>query len=99
MQDSIKTGRLPSLLGREFFRAKAASDTGVTFADRVIFVHDRERCRGRLDEFSKRLTARHIPQEHDEVVTGRLLRSTEPTVRTDVPAVGIGCVRFGSRRD
>jgi hypothetical protein len=82
MQASIETGRLPWLLGREFFRAKATSDTGVTFADHVIFVHDRERCRERLDEFSQRLTARPIPQEHDEVATGRLLHPTEPTVRT-----------------
>src|SRR5579864_1098219 len=40
MRYSIETGRLPSLLGREFFRAKVTSYTVVTFEDRVIFVHD-----------------------------------------------------------
>ena len=44
MRYSIETGRLPSLLGREFFRAKVTSYTVVTFEDRVIFVHDMERC-------------------------------------------------------
>ena len=40
MRYSIETGRLPSLLGREFFRAKVTAYTVVTFEDRVIFVHD-----------------------------------------------------------
>jgi hypothetical protein len=51
MRYSIETGRLPSLLRREFFRAKVTSYTVVTFEDRVIFVHDMERCLDRLDEF------------------------------------------------
>ena len=56
LQYSIETGRLPSLLGREFFRAKVTSYTVVTFEDRVIFVHDMEKCLEKLDEFS---TAAH----------------------------------------
>jgi hypothetical protein len=55
MRYSIETGRLPSLLGREFFREKVTSYTVVTFEDRVIFVHDMERCMDRLDEFSRQL--------------------------------------------
>src|ERR1019366_9813999 len=35
MKYSIETGRLASLLGREFFRAKVTSYTVVTFEDRV----------------------------------------------------------------
>jgi hypothetical protein len=42
MRYSIETGRLPSLLGREFFRTRVTSYTVVTFEDRVIFVHDME---------------------------------------------------------
>ena len=87
MQYSIETGRLPSLLGREFFRAKVTSYTVVTFEDRVIFVHDMEKCLGRLDEFSRQLIARHILQEHDQEATGKLLGCTERTVRTYVPVV------------
>lgn len=85
MRYSIETGRLPSLLGREFFRAKVTSYTVVTFEDRVIFVHDMERCLNKLDEFSRQLIARHILQEHDQAATGKLLNCTERTVRTYVP--------------
>jgi hypothetical protein len=87
MRYSIETGRLPSLLGREFFRAKVTAYTVVTFEDRVIFVHDMEKCLARLDEFSRQLIARHILQEHDQAATGKLLHCTERTVRTYVPAV------------
>jgi DNA-directed RNA polymerase specialized sigma24 family protein len=87
MRYSIETGRLPSLLGREFFRAKVTSYTVVTFEDRVIFVHDMEKCLEKLDEFSRQLIARHILQEHDQEATGRLLGCTERTVRTHVPVV------------
>ena len=51
MRYSIETGRMPSLLGAEFFRAKVTAYTVVTFEDRVIFVHDMEKCLDRLDEF------------------------------------------------
>ncbi len=87
MRHSIETGRLPSLLGREIFRAKVTSYTVVTFEDRVIFVHDMEKCLDRLDEFSRQLIARHILQEHDQEATGRLLQCDERTVRTYVPIV------------
>lgn len=87
MRYSIETGRLPSLLGREFFRAKVTSYTVVTFEDRVIFVHDMETCLDRLDEFSRQIIARHILQEHDQAETGRLLNCAERTVRTYVPMV------------
>jgi hypothetical protein len=87
MRYSIETGRLPSLLGREFFRAKVTEYTVVTFEDRVIFVHDMEKCLEKLDEFSRQLIARHILQEHDQAATGKLLHCTERTVRTYVPVV------------
>ncbi len=87
MRYSIETGRLPSLLGREFFRAKVTSYTVVTFEDRVIFVHDMEKCLDRLDEFSRQLIARHILQEHDQAATGKLLHCTERSVRNYVPVV------------
>jgi hypothetical protein len=87
MKYSIETGRLPSLLGREFFRAKVTSYQVVTFEERVIFVHDMETCLERLDEFSRQLIARHILQEHDRWATARLLHCNEKTVRRLVPLV------------
>ena len=78
---SIETGRLPSILGQEFFRAKVTSYTVVTFEDRVIFAHDMEKCLQKLDEFSQQLIARHIMQEHDRWATAKLLHCNEKTVR------------------
>jgi hypothetical protein len=85
MRYAMETGRLPSLLGREFFRAKVTSYTVVTFEDRVIFVHDMETCLDRLDEFSRELIARHVLQEHDRCATARLLHCNEKTVRRLTP--------------
>jgi len=85
MRYSIETGRLPSILGREFFGSKVTAYTVVTFEDRVIFVHDMETCLGRLDEFSRQLIARRILQEHDQAETGKLLQCAERTVRTYLP--------------
>jgi hypothetical protein len=84
---SIEAGRLPSLLGSEFFRAKVTAYTVVTFEDRVIFVHDMEKCLDRLDEFSRQLIARHILQEHDRWATAKLLHCNEKTVRRLIPVV------------
>ncbi|HXY78856.1 MAG TPA: hypothetical protein VEH47_08580 [Candidatus Acidoferrales bacterium] len=85
MRYATETGRLPSLLGREFFRAKVTKYSVVTFEDRVIFVHDMEMCLERLDEFSREIIGRHILQEHDQAATGRLLDCTDRTVRNHVP--------------
>lgn len=85
MRYSIETGRLPSLVGREFFRSKITKYQVATFEDRVIFVHDMERCLERLDEFSRQLLARHVLQEHDQVATPRLLHCAERTVRRLTP--------------
>jgi len=87
MRYSIETGRLPSLLGREFFRSKVTSYTVVTFEDRVIFVHDMERCLEKLDDFGRELIARHILQEHDRWATARLLNCNEKTIRRLAPVV------------
>jgi len=87
MRYSIETGRLPSVLGQEFFRAKVTSYTVVTFEDRVIFVHDMEMCLNKLDEFSRQLIARHILQEHDRWATAKLLHCNEKTVRRYTPVV------------
>ena len=85
MRYSMETGRLPSLLGSEFFRSHVTSYSVSTFEDRVIFVHDMEICLERLDEFSRQLIARHVLQEHDQEATARLLGCTGRTVRTYMP--------------
>jgi len=84
---SIETGRLPSLLGREFFRSKVTSYIVTTFEDRVIFVHDMETCLDKLDQFSRDLIARYVLQEHDRWATARLLNCNEKTIRRLAPVV------------
>ena len=66
---SLEVGRLPSLLGREFFRAKVTSYRVTSFEDAVIFVHDIERCLQRLDRFSQELIALIVFKNHafDEI--------------------------------
>ncbi len=80
MRYAIETGRLPSVLGREFFRARVTSYTVVTFEDRVIFVHDMEMCLARLDEFSRRVLSRVVLQEYEQEEAAHLLGCTRMTV-------------------
>jgi hypothetical protein len=83
---SLETGRVPSLLGGEYFRTGVTSYGVVTFEDRVIFVHDMESCLQRLGDFPLQLIARHTLQEHDLEATARLLHCNEKTIRRAIPA-------------
>lgn len=87
MRYSLETGRLPSLLGREFFRSTVTSYRVTTFEDRVIFVHDMEISLGRLTQFSQQVIARYFLQEHDLPATARLLDCNEKTIRRAIPMV------------
>jgi predicted DNA-binding protein (UPF0251 family) len=81
LQLSLDTGRLPSLLGRQFFRAKVSSYRLVTFEDAVIFVHDIERCLEQLDDFSRAVIARVVLQEYTQEEAARLLHRNRKTIR------------------
>ena len=78
---SLDTGRLPSLLGRQFFRAKVTSYRIVTFEDAVIFVHDIEKCLAQLDDFSQNVIARVVLQEYTQEEAARLLHRNRKTIR------------------
>ena len=77
---SIEVGRLPSLLGREFFRSRVTSYTMRNFEDVVIFVTDMERAIARLDDYDKKLLAMNILEEYTIPEVGRLLGCTQRTV-------------------
>jgi hypothetical protein len=70
---SVEVRRLPSALGREFFRARVSSYHVATFEDTVIFVHDMERTIRRLDPFSQKLIAKIVLQEYTQAETACLL--------------------------
>jgi hypothetical protein len=77
---SIDMGRLPSVLGREFFRAKVSSYKMSTFEDAVIFVHDMERCIGRLSATEQRLVAGLVFLEYSQREAADLLGIPRATV-------------------
>lgn len=82
---SLELGRLPSLLGREFFRSTVTTLCVPTFEDLVIFVHDMEVCLQRLDKFSQQLIARMVFQEYTGDETARLLGCDRRTVTRRYP--------------
>lgn len=47
---SCQVGRLPSLLGREFFRAKVSHHAIPSFEEQVVFARDVELCLARLSD-------------------------------------------------
>ena len=71
---SIEVGRLPSLLGRELFRAKVSAYSARTFEDAVIFVHDVEHCLQDLDEFDRKVLGKIVFQDYTHDEAARLLR-------------------------
>jgi hypothetical protein len=86
MRTAIETGRLPSVLGSEFFRSGVTSYSVMTFEDRVIFVHDMEICLEKLDPQAREILARHVLQGHDLRATAKLTQATMRTTRRNIPA-------------
>jgi len=82
---SLDIGRLPSMLGREFFRARVTSYHVHSFEDVVILVHDVERCLARLDDFSRTLVARVVFQDYTWDETAVLLDCSRRTVARRFP--------------
>jgi hypothetical protein len=85
MRLSIEVGRMPSLLGREFFRSRVTSYGSSTFQDSVIFVHDVERSLEELNEFEKKLIAKIVLQQFSKEEAGRLLGCGYRTVERLFP--------------
>jgi hypothetical protein len=81
MRFSLETGRLPSFMGREFFRAKMTCYRAATFEDRVIFVRDVEKSMERLEYWDQQLIARIILQEHEQEEAARILNCSRSTVQ------------------
>lgn len=81
LRRSVELGRLPSVLGREFFRAKVSSYRVTTFEDGMIFVHDVERCLEELTETQRALIARVALEEREFEDAARVLGCNERTVR------------------
>lgn len=77
---SVEMGRLPSLLGREFFRSQVTSYTMRNFEDVVIFVTDMERAIEKLSALEKKMLAMSILEEYTAPEIAWLLGNTQRTV-------------------
>jgi Sigma-70, region 4 len=82
---SLEIGRMPSVLGREVFRARVTSYRVRTFEDAVIFVHDVEKCLEQLEPFSRQLIARVILQDYSYEEAAALVGCGERTVYRLLP--------------
>jgi DNA-directed RNA polymerase specialized sigma24 family protein len=82
---SVEVGRLPSLLGREFFRSRVTSYPMTSFEDVVIFVHDVESALAQLESFHQRLIAMSILEEYSLPEVARLMRRPLRTVERELP--------------
>jgi DNA-directed RNA polymerase specialized sigma24 family protein len=82
---SLEIGRLPSVLGREFFRTRFNPRQNVSFEDAVIFVHDVERCLEKLDVFSQEVLVWVVLQGYSQEEASRLLGCARRTVMRHLP--------------
>ena len=85
LQYSIETGRLPSLVGREFFRSNTSYVRPHTFEDAVHFVIDVEHCLDELEPLLQQLISRVVLQEYTEEDAAKLLRCGLRTVERRLP--------------
>lgn len=85
MRWSLEAGRVPSLLGREIFRARISAYTAVTFEARVIFLHDVERCLEQLQGFDRQIIGRIVLQEYDHEAAARILQCERKTIERRLP--------------
>ena len=76
---AIEVGRLPSLLGREFFRSRVSSRSRSSFEDTVVFVTDIERTLEELDGMEKKLVVMYVLEEYTIPEIARLLSCSERT--------------------
>jgi hypothetical protein len=82
---SMEVGRVPSLLGREVFRARVTSYRICTFEDTVIFVYDVERCLQKLDPESQALIARIVFQDYSHEEAAGIFGCTLRTLTRRFP--------------
>lgn len=80
MRLAVEVGRLPCLLGREFFRARVSPYSAQTFEDTVIFVHDVERCLQSLDAADKVLIAMLGMEQYTQEEAALSLTCTQRTI-------------------
>jgi sigma-70-like protein len=82
---SVEVGRLPSVLGRECFRARVTSYSMTTFEDIVIFVHDMEQALKKLDGLERKLITMNVLEEYTQAEIARRMGCTKRWIEAQVP--------------
>ena len=82
---SVEMGRLPSLLGREFFRSRVTSYHMSTFEDVVVFVHDVERSLEKLDRLGQQLIGLIVLEEYSQPDAARIVGYSLRTIERYFP--------------
>lgn len=77
---SLEAGRVPSMLGRDLFRARVTNYTIRSFEDVVIFVQDVESCVKQMDAFDAKLLQRIAIQEYTQAEAAQMMHMSERTV-------------------
>jgi hypothetical protein len=77
---SCQIGRLPSILGREFFRAKVSYHGIPSFEEQAVFVHDVERALARLNRQSLEVVSLVGLYQYSLEEVATLLRRSRSTV-------------------
>ena len=77
---SCQIGRLPSILGREFFRAKVSHHRVPSFEEQVVFVHDIECALARLSPRDAEIISLVGLYQYSLEEVTRLLRRSRSTV-------------------
>ena len=77
---SVELGRLPSLLGREFFRSQVSAYSVQTFEDTVIFVRDVERSLESLEADERFLIAMLALEQYTQEDVADSLHCTRRTI-------------------
>ncbi len=77
---SVEVGRLPSLLGQEFFRTRVTSYSLGSFEDIVIFVIDVEHTLDKLDPLGKKLAAMYLIEQYTAPEITRFLNRSSRTI-------------------
>ncbi len=82
---SVELGRLPSLLGREFFRARVTSYNVSSFEEVVIFVHDVERALEKLGALEQKLIAMNVLEEYSQAEIAQRMGCSKRWVEAQLP--------------
>lgn len=77
---SVEVGRLPSLVGREFFCSRLTSYSMNSFEDAVVFIADMERSLAQLSDFERKLLAMNILEEYTISEISIVLRLSQRTI-------------------